>query len=398
MIKKILIAVLVLIIAASVALFIYRYKIVQYSAESIIKNALPDYVKIDTLEIVPADQKIIVKGFRILNPPGFSSDYLMEIPEVSCKYKMKGKVILDGLEIYEPSLNKPVLNIERLRDGSLNLAKMQEKAGKGISGKTGSGGKAVLMPSFPGNKKISELIKLPEIFSLKDGRIIFIDQFQFSKPYTITFDNVNSTLGLKLNDMYSSVLKVSSKGQGNLNQDPEESIAWDVSLDPTTPKLTMGSRFEVSNLSILTFEPYYDKYSPFIFKKGIFSGTLIFDFDNGEIGSSDEIHLADFRFSVKRGYENASFWDTTVPDLVKYFTTSSGEIVFDFKIKGDMSQPKFYLGPISKQALTAMAIDKISSAIEKASGPKGAAGAGGSTDMDKAQQYINVFKELIKKK
>ena len=397
MAKKILIAAVVFIIFALCAIFIYRYQILQYSAESFIKKVLPNYVKIDKIEFVGQEHKVIIKGFEILNPPGFSSDCLLKIDEINAGYKLKGKSIMDGLEITEPSLKKPVLYIERMRNGVLNLSEMQKVLEKNGPARTGEGqGSKITSHSslaLPGNRKISDIIKLPEIFALKDGQVIFTDNLNFSRPYVITFDDVNSTISLKLNEFYSAVLNVSSNGGGRLNHDRSEAIKWSVTLNPATPRLTMSSRFDVTGLSILTFEPYYDKYSPLIFKSGRFSGTLIFDFDNGNIGSSDEIHLLNFRFDVKPGSENAVFWDTTVPDLVRYFTTSQGEIIFDFKIKGDMSSPRFYLGPISKQALTSMAIDKISNAIEQANSP-----GGSKSDIGKAKEYIDLFKGMINKK
>ena len=240
------------------------------------------------------------------------------------------------------------------------------------------------------------LIKLPESYLLKNGRIIFMDRFGLSKPHMLTFDNVDAVISLKFNDRYSKVLKLNSTGQGDVNGQPGEVVKWDIGMDPTAPKLTMSNRFEVHGVEITPFEPYYYKYSPLVFTNGTFSGTLVFDFDNGNIGSTNEVHLKDFRFYVKPGYENAQFWETTVPDLVKYFTSPYGEIVFDFKIKGDMQNPKFYLGPISKQALASMAVDKISSALGNMSKSQGQGGP--KNDLEKAKEYIGLFKGMINKK
>ena len=92
----------------------------------------------------------------------------------------------------------------------------------------------------------------------------------------------------------------------------------------------------------------------------------------------------------------------TAEDLAKYFTTSSGDIVFDFKIKGDMAKPKFMLGPISKQAVTAMAVDKVSQVIhpvvQQASDvtQSGEVAAGGKkTDVQKAAEYIGKISEFM---
>jgi hypothetical protein len=80
---------------------------------------------------------------------------------------------------------------------------------------------------------------------------------------------------------------------------------------------------------------------------------------------------------------------------VKYFTSPYGDIVFDFKIKGEMSAPRFYLGPISKQALTAMAVDKISEAIQQASGKEGSVK---NADLKKAGEYIDIVRGILKKR
>ena len=402
MIKKILIVLTILLAAAALLLFIYRYQILKYSTETLIRKALPDYIKIEKILFQPERSRIVFENFKILNPPGFSYQNILEIKKISCGYKMKGNNILDGLEMLEPVFQRPLLTIERLADGRTNIIEF----GKYFEGRTKTEETAPAAKSASpkgrniiGNKKISDILKLPETFAAKEGRAVFIDRIVPSRPHMITFDNINATLSLELNGSYTRVLALSSKGSGNLNENNYEIVTWDMSLDPKTPRLTMSNRFDISGADIISFQLYYDKYCPLAFKQGKFSGTLVFDFDNGSIGSTNVVRLSNLIFSVKPGFENAQFWETNVPDLVKYFSSPSGEIVFDFKIKGDMSKPEFYLGPISKSALTAMAIDKISNTLERAakqgqeqlsSVPDGA-----KTNLNKA---INIFKQMIKKK
>lgn len=398
MIKRLLIAVTIIALVAGGAIFIYRYQIFQYSAETVIRKLLPDYVRVDKINFDLKNNKVVFTDFKILNPEDFSTRYLLEIEEITCVYRIKGKNILDGLEILEPSFRRLTLNIERLADGKLNLEEMKKYLEKKTEKETTvpqEAKKESVSSKIVGDKTLPDVFKLPQDFSLKDGKVIFIDRLPYTKPHMITFENIDAKLGLKLNNSYNALLYLTSAGSGNVNGDKNEVVTWTISLNPTTPKLTMSNRFEVSNVDMIPFEPYYDKYSPFVFKTGRFSGTLIFDFDNGNIGSTNEVHLADVKFWIKKGYENAQFWETTVPDLVKYLTSSFGEIVFDFKIKGEMSNPKFYLGPISKQALTSMAIDKISSVI---SGQQEGSPSGPKSDIEKAKEYIDLFKGLINKK
>ncbi|MCX5686377.1 MAG: DUF748 domain-containing protein [Candidatus Omnitrophica bacterium] len=395
--KKILIALIVIAAAAATAIFIYRYQLVQYSADKIIRSRLPGYVKIDTIIFDARASRVSFKGFRILNPPDFANKNLLEIEEVSCSYKMNGMNIAEGFEIYDPVFRRFLLNIEHLSNGKLNLTEMSASLQDNLP-KSEAPGRPSNIADKAAAKAVSDFIKLPEQFSITDGRIIFTDRFRMSRPYILSFENINGNIFLRFDERYTRVLGVNSTGEGLFNGRQGEVIKWDIKFDPTAPRLTMSNRFEVWNLEITPLEPYYDRYSPLVFKNGVFSGLLIFDFDNGRIGSTNEIHLADFRFYVKPGYENAAFWETTVPDLVKYFSTPSGEIVFDFKIKGDMENPQFYLGPISKQALAAMAIDKISSAIQSLSNKGPSASPGGpKSDIEKAKEYIDLFKGMIKK-
>lgn len=400
MIKKIVLVSLALFIIIGTVLFIYRYQVIKYSAEAIIRNLLPAYVKVDKINFDFKDSKVILSGFKILGPPDYSHRYLVEVDEIITQYTMKGKSILEGIKITEPVISKMSLNIERLPDGRLNVAEMpkvieedlaKKEAKEKASKKRKKESKAEVI-------KLSDVLKLPETFLIRDGKFMFIDRFNLPRPHMVTIERINANLILKMDESYSKVLSVASSGEGSVNGRGEEAVRWDVIFNPTTPGLTMSNRFEVSGVDILSFEPYYDKYSPFIFKRGRFSGTLVFDFDNGNIGSTNEIHLSNLQFSIKQGYENAQFWETTVPDLVKYFSTPYGEVVFDFKIKGSMSEPQFYLGPISKQALVSMAVDKVSAAIQEMSNKGQGQSGGAKSDVEKVKGYIDLFKGLMDKK
>lgn len=402
MLKKLFVVMLILTAAIAAAIFIYRYEIIKYSAEQIIMSYLPDYVKVGRIDFDAKIGRVTIYDFRIVNPPEFSYKYLLEIDRISCNYKMKGKNPLDGFEIASPVFTAPLLIIERLADGKLNLVEMGEYLKAHEAGKAAAKKDAGTAPS-KGSKRedvsLSQFLKLPERFMLEKGKVIFSDRMTPSL-HVITFENIAATLDLKLKSDYSAVLNVTSTGEGNLNGYSDQTVKWNISYDPSTPKLTMSNRFDVFGLDLVVFEPYYDKYSPLTFRQGRFSGVLIFDFDNGNIGSSNEVHLSGLDFRVKEGRENSGFWGASVQDLAKYFTTTFGDVVFDFKIKGDMSQPRFYLGPISKQALTSMAVDKISDVISQmsSSGQQSQASGGEKSAVDQAKEYIELFKSLTEKK
>ncbi len=406
MIKKILIVLVVLAIISGAAVYIYRQAIIQYYGEKFIRDNLPEYVKIDKIKFDLGNNVFSIGGLKVLNPPAFLAKYLLAIEEVRCVYKIKGAIIPEGLDVTGISFKKPEISIERLPDGRTNVVEMDRFTKSFPSRNTATGlseearkAKQGPVPASQGlniNKKLSDVIKLPPSFSIERGRIFFIDGVPYKKPYEIIIDSVSGNIHMSFNDNYTEVTSVAFTLQGILNGAPDARLKWTASMDPRAPRLTMSNRFDVSNLEILTFEPYYDAQSPIVVQRGKFSGDLVFDFDKGNIGSTNEIRLSGLAFFVKEGQETGQFWETSVPDLIRYFTTSSGDVVFDFKIKGDMNSPRFYLGPISKRALTSMALDKISSyAINQITKPADAATGG---TVDKAQDYINMFKELIKKK
>ena len=406
MVKKILILLAIMIVAIVAVVYVYRYAIIRHYAEKIIRENLPAYIKIDKINFDFANNAVSLDGLKVLNPPEFSSKYLLEIKRVNCRYGIKGKFVPEGLGLLEISFKNPNISVERLRNGAINLVEM-ERFIKGFPPKESRSPALGSQSTVPGSrspegekkigdKKLSDIIKLPPSFGIRDAKIEFLDRSTFyDKPHLITVESVTGEVSISFDDYYSRILNLAFTLDGNLNGEGDEVIKWVGSLNPATPKITMSNRFEVENLDIISFEPYYDKFSPFIFKRGKFSGTLVFDFNNGDIGSTNEVRLSNILFWIKPGYENAQMWETNVQDLLRYFTTTSGDIVFDFKIKGDMANPTFYLGPISKRAMASMAIDKISSyavdAVTKSSG-------GAAKQIDKAKEYIDLFKGLINRK
>lgn len=402
MFKKIFISFAIIIAIVVGAIYIYRHAIIQYYAEKIIRENLPSYVKIDKINFDFAGGKISLNNFKILNPPGFSSEYLLKINDISCKYRIKGKGIPEGIEISDVFFKGADIEIERHKNGRINAVEMgnfiksitpQEREGLPTQANQGKAPSEAKQGPQHG-RKLSDIIELPGSFSIKDGRIAFLDAIPYDKPHLITVDSVNGEVSISLDDNYSKILAMAFTLEGNMNESRNEVIKWVASLNSAAPRITMSNRFDVSSLDLLALLPYYDKFSPFVFKRGNFSGTLVFDFDNGNIGSTNEITLSHIQFYVKPGYESSQMWETNVQDLMRYFTTTSGDIVFDFKIKGDMTNPQFYLGPISKRAITSMAIDKISSVVEQITKPKDVAGGA----VDKTKDYIDLIRGFINKK
>ena len=408
MLKRLVIAIVLILIIALGALYFYRHTIIKHYTEKLIRENLPGYIQIDKVNFDFTNNKISLNNFRILGPPGFSPKYVIEVKEISCKYGILGKWIPMGLEIHSVLLDGADIRVERLRNGRVNVTEMEnfiqtfptnasKQSTKNSQLPTHNSQLSTdnsQLPTHNSQLNLSNLIKIPNTLDIRNSKFIFIDKVPYENPYFITVESIDGQVSIKFIDDYSKITSLSFTISGRLNGNNKETIRWIASLDPTRPQLTMSNRFEVSNLDLLVFEPYYDQFSPFVFKKGRFSGTLVFDFNNANIGSTNEIRLSNLAFTVKPGMENSKMWETTVPDLLTYFTTTSGDIVFDFKIKGNMNKPEFYLGPISKRALTSMALNKVTSfALEQISKQ----GGGSGSDIDKAKEAIDMFRGLLKK-
>jgi len=390
-VKKLAITFIVLLAVGIGVIYVFRYNIFQYSAETIIKKNLPPYLNIDSITFDFKSEIMRVKDLGIKNPKGYKNKYLARIDSINCGFRMKGKNILDGIEVTDIITDKAVINIERLSNGRINATEMgnvmgsgQAKKGEKKKGKNGKEDKF----------DVSRWIKLTATVNIKDGKVVFIDNYKLSRPYMLTFDDINGDLVIRLNEDYTAVRSVASEGTGYLDGDMSQEIRWRISLDPGARELTMSNRFEVSGVDITLFKPYYDKYSPILVDGGRCSGTLVFDFDNGNIGSMNTLSLKDLKFRVKESSFAAQFWGGSIPDIIKYLQTSPGEITFDFKIKGNMEDPEFYPGPVVKQAIQNMVVDKVSEFIEKAAGPE--EGEGG--EQSDTQKVMGAIKELLKKR
>ncbi|MFC1644226.1 DUF748 domain-containing protein [Candidatus Omnitrophota bacterium] len=393
--KKLAFIVLVFIAVVVGVLYVFRFDIFQYSAETIIKKNLPAYVKVDSIIFNLEKGTMEVNGLGIKNPKGYHNKFLATIKTITCRYKMKGKNILDGIEVTEIIAQSPVINIERRGDGKLNVNEMGPVMASGnpkeiaeakpVEKKTSSSAKQ----SFAG-RDISDLIKLTDTINIKDGEVVFLDSFRANRPYKLTFEGLIGNLVIRLNDDYSSVLRMASQGRGFLQGDRSQQISWVVSLDPTAKELTMSNRYQISNIDILLFSRYYAPYSPIAILGGRCSGTLVFDFDHGNIGSTNTLVVRGLRFRQEAEGSAYGFWQSDIiPQVINYLQSNPDEVTFDFKIKGTIENPQFYPGPHVKAAIQAVVVDKVSETIRSLTQE--------GSDTSDAGKVVDVIKGLLNK-
>ena len=415
--KKFLLMIVVLIIIGVGAVWFFKGDILQIfkvSAEKVIKDNLPKYITVDNIVFDLEGKRLLVKGFAIKNPKGFQNKHLATIETITCKYTMQGDNILDGINITDIEGSGAIINIERLPGGKLNLNEMgkmmeeetpspapvqtqeTEKKGPSLIDK--------LKDKAMRGRQISDIIKLTNTINVTNGKLTLLDKEVSSRPFYLTFEDVNGTINISLNSDYTSVNSAGSAGSGFLNGDRGQRISWVVSMDPRASNLTMSNRIEPENVDITLFKPYYDRYSPVNITNGRVSGSLVLDFDNGNIGSMNTIRIRDLKFTESSGGNASNFWDTSISDVIKYLEASPGEVVFDFKIKGTMQNPRFYPGPNVTKAIQNMAVDKISQLIQgtqqqgQGGQAAGSAAAAGSTQpKSDTQMIMDVIQGLMQK-
>jgi len=360
---------LVLFVVALAVVFHFRYEIFQASAERIIKDNLPDYVHVDRIIFDLENEVMRVKGFGIKNPKGFQYKYLVSIGSVTCRYKMRGKNITDGIEVTSITAARPEIYLERGRGGRININEMgrvveDDRLETEMKKKMEKEEGVEKPPRFDIKSKlpdidISDLVKLTNLITFSGGRLVVLDKAVSRTPYQVSLENAEGKINLDLNRDYTKALRVATEGSGYVNGDPSQLVTWVVSWQPQTAGLTMSNRVVINDADLLLFKPYYDWYSPVDIRGGTFSGTLVFDFHEDRIGSDNVIVFKGLKFVEKKQDRSFGLWNTSVTDIIQYLRNSSGDVVFDFKVKGTIQAPEFFVGPRVKDAVQRMAFDQV---------------------------------------
>lgn len=358
----------------------HRSLIFDYSVNKLIESLLPANVEIKRLNFDFENKRIAVKDLRIANPKGFRRTAFIRIPEININYSQRDKrSILKGVVISSIVLTNPVLYLERSKDGSTNiqhLIKAPDRPEKSRRLPLKTKLLAVSVYLFSPAKKTynldeikstlekiirntGEMIEVTPLWNIKNGSLIFDDRYTHYKGHKTTVENIEAKIDLQLKKDLRGLDYIKSEGSGFVNGQKEQTLHWIVASDPKTPKLTMSNKLTVQNVNLVHFKPYYDRFSPFIFENATASGKLIFNLNNGNIDSLNELWLTTPELKIKTTFPFKDLWAVGSQELYKYFSSQSGEIFFDFEIKGLTQQPQFSLGPKTKIAVAKMVIDKI---------------------------------------
>ena len=405
--KNLRIAIIAFVVVAIAAISIYvnRSLIFTSNLNTLTRKLLPSNIKLESLSLDSEHNRITVNELQILNPKGFRRTPFIMIPRAEITYTQRDKDdLLDGLTISGIMLFSPVIYLDRSKEGKTNIQQISENFSKDQKKKEFTLHYKLLAAlsylfsptdkTFNLNKikaaakKGNELIEVKPIIHLKNATFTFDDRYTQSKGYKTTVDEIDARIELKLKKDLRGLDYIESEGGGFINGRKDQILNWVITGDPKASSLAASNTFNIQNVDLVHFRPYYDKYSPFTFESARASGKLNFSFSGGNINSLNELKLTAPGLEIKEDYPFKKLWAVSSKDLSKYFISQSGEIFFDFEIYGPTSQPKFSLGPKTKMALTRMVADKIADVL--------LGGAGGAEGGEKGfmQRIMDKYEEL----
>lgn len=399
--KKFFIVLLFLVIIIAGGVWFFRYDIFRFSAESLLKNNFPGNIAAERIVVDTTGAKIDIYGLRIANPAGFKETVFTDVGRITINYRMRGKTILSGIKVTHFEIADSFIRIERLRNGIMNsdLIEMAPPGGDDSRLPTIEFIKSSARTE-PGDvtgiaKSMAEAVTIGGIIpgNLRNTKISFLDNFFLEQPFSLMFESPDSIIYLSLGSG-QEITRVETEGSGFINNDVSQKLSWKISADLASEELILSTRVEPENVDIAIFKPYYDEYSPVNIVKGRVSGTVIFDMNRGNIGSDNLLRFRGLEFTEKSTESASVFWDTNITDIVKYLELASGEVVFDFKIKGSVKDPRFYPGPNVMRAVRNMAIDKIGDMLTKSTqSSENSDVPEEKSDVDKA---LDIFKGFLK--
>lgn len=150
MIKKLLVAVLLLIVLAVGAVFYYLDSLVENGIEVVGTRVLGTQVAVDSVGLSPLSGSGSIAGLSIANPEGFSSEYAFELGQIDMQLNV-GSLSTDTIEIDSIIIDSPRITYDtNLRDDNIR-ALLRNIGGGGDSGAStedGAPGKDLLIRDF----------------------------------------------------------------------------------------------------------------------------------------------------------------------------------------------------------------------------------------------------------
>jgi len=395
MFKKIFIVLLILFAFLLVSIYIFRANIKRYAIQTILKSFPLPNVALANVRFDETSGKLNLEEIKIKNPKGFKSEYMIEADSINMDIRFTTKPNL-RLDINKIDITNPVFYIERSPDDKWNFQEYPKKEMTASLKK--ENGFDFIKEAFATESERKSQVMLPRTININNGTVHFLDNFvAFGKTHKIDFFPITGTLSLYYEAEKQNYTKISFSGSSNIAGESERMIKGNFEIYPMEKNPSYTLECNAYNVPLATIKPYLDRYTPFIVMQGSFNMASQVKSVNGAIDGDYTMELMDLVFALNPEKSDIPFLETSVKKLTLYLTNQRGNVVMDFKQKGEAGgKISWELGPITKRAIGLMAIDTVIEVIDAIEKSKQGEALKEALPKDMPPEVIEIFKGIFK--
>lgn len=299
------------------------------------------------------------KGFSIVNEIDFEKKILSaeKVTVFLNKeiYDREKRIVLD--EVY---IKKGVLNIERQKNGAFLLSSVGEERREARGD--------VAYAEEVQSSALYDFAKNFRKIYIEDASVHFKDAFISTPPFWVYCDKFNFVfISNQEPDKGSGAISVKLVTSLRIPKCPhgDGAILLEANMAVYPERTDTEVVINTEGIDLMIFQPYFSKNIPFTLNDGLFRSATSFRMHNNVIDSLTTMVFSKLNLVIDSKMENAQFMSASANSIAKYLTSSKGEIVFDFVIKGPLGQPAIGLGPNVKYAIGMVVIEEIGKALQQ---------------------------------
>jgi len=246
----------------------------------------------------------------------------------------KERLIKERAVVIETArLEGAALNVERDESGSFNIRIPLHRHGPG--GRTGA----------------YDILRNFKELSITDSRVRFSDSYIARRPAVAIFDGIS--LQFRSSGAGQNVIRATCSAEARVPSERYASgaLALRANMAIYEDRVNLDAQIDAQVVDLAFLCPYINRYTPFIFRGGLFSCAGDLRFYNNRLDSPNTIVFHAIDMSVKPYAENAQFLEASVDKLVPYLESRRGEIIFDFYLTGPLGHITAGVGPRVRNAI-----------------------------------------------
>ena len=338
--------------AISLAVFLYFRFYGKNILENALSSALGMQIKFKAFSIDLRDYKADFKGLTIPGKIEFGDKTMLNAEKFTIKldkehFNETKEVVFD--EIY---IEGATLAIKRNKNGVFNVSRYEKE----VNYRQGVAYADDIAPPVTPAYNFAEKVRK---FTIKDSTIEFEDSYLYDVPYKTVLNNVNLDVKTGKNQGYIPLSFKLSFYVPTDKYDRNGRVELDGSAEVYKYLIDATATVDTTNIDLMQFQPYFEQHTPFMFEEGLFSSKTKVSIQNNLINSPTTMVFHRLALRVKPGQQNAQFLHTSVSKLLPYLTSSSGEVIVDFVIKGPLDNPTAGMGPKLQQAVGMAVTEEI---------------------------------------